>query len=335
MLNSFRKKKKPPSELLGLDFSATGIKAVKLRYVKGRLSLGGVEILPAIDLTEKDAKLSALNIPKSIKANYACACVSNREALAKMLSLPGQSDPQKVTNQIKEQFKISDDYRISSITLGAAKAKSGGKLLAAAIPEAQISRLLSMTADSPPALKSCEVSALAALQAFLASSQAESEDGLGFIEMGELTTNIFFMHRKSLVLMRQYDIGSRLVTDRIVNDFHVDRQTAANIMTEGAIDLSSLYSEILGFIVRQAVLSKDFVERQEKCKVSRLYVSGGMSNSDNWNKILADNTSIKVVLFNPFDHIAMEVESIPQEFRANGGRFSAAIGATLGEFGIV
>lgn len=335
MLNSIRKRKKPPSELLGLDFAATGVKAVKLRYVKGRLSLSGVEVLPAMDLTEKDARLPSLEIPRALKANYACACVSNGEALAKMLSLPGQSDPQKIASQVKEQFKISDDYRISSLTIGTAKSKSGSKLLAAAIPEAQISKLLALTADAPPALKSCEISSLAALQAFLASSLAESDDGLGFVEMGETSTNIFFVHRKSLVLMRQYDIGSRLVTDRIVNDFHVDRQTAANIMTEGAIDLSSLYSEILGFIVRQAVLSKDFVERQEKCKVGSLHVSGGISTSDNWLKILEESTAKEVTPFNPFDDIAIEAESIPQEFHANGGRFSAAIGATLGEFGIV
>lgn len=333
-LNIKNLKKRPPADLTCLDFGKSGLKVVRLKNSKGTLSLVGADILPPVDISDADqCNPNGLKLPKELVSNYAPTCVSNSRAVAKLLNLPQELDTAAAESQIKEQFGVDDKYRISTVSLSTAKSKSGAKVLAVALPERQIANLLAMTSKGPPALLSCEISCLSALTTFMNSRPPKAETGTCFIEMGARTTHIFFVHRDRLLLLRKYDVGGESLLEKIISDFHVDKATAANIMAEGAIDLSALYTEKLGFIARQATISRDFVERQENCSIQGIYLSGGLAHSKVWQELLEDKSGMGVHLVDPLQQMEVPEDVVSKDILAQSSRLTAAIGAGLGVFG--
>lgn len=331
-INLDKFKKRGPSELVALDFASTSLKAVRIKSTKDGLVVLAADILPRVEIEgDQNFRAHPLELPKKLRANYAAAAVSTAKAAAKMLNLPQQSGQSDSGDQLREQFGADTDLRLESVAVGPARGRSSNRrMLAAALPEIAIKNLLAMTAAGPPALRSCEVSALCALTAFDNADSSDEDSTKCFIEIGASSTYIFFIKHATLLLLRKYDVGSQLIIDRIVNDFHVDQKTAVNIMTEGAIDLSSVYTDELGFLARQAAISRDFVERQENCKVAKAVLSGGLACSDDWTAMLRGDIGITVETLDPFAGLEIAPNALDKDMEAFKPRFSAAIGAGIG-----
>jgi len=332
-LNLNRFKRKELADIVALDFGKSALKAVRIRNAKDGFAIVDAALLPPLSIPDRQSgKVAALDIPKHLNSNYAAVALSAPGTVAKLINLPQQPGAQNLEAQIREQFGVGDDYRIETDLPEGVRPRSGRKVLAAAMPEAMIANMLAATQSGPPAPRSCEISALAALTAYRKSSYAQEDDASCFIEIGEDSTYIFFTLRDKLLFLRKYDSGSGKIVESIINDFHVDRQTAANIMAEGAIDLSQLYSDALGFLVRQAAISRDFVERQESCSIGRIILSGGVASAGCLTSLFNDEIGLETKRLDPFGDLGLGAESIDREIVAQAPRFTAAVGAGIGEF---
>jgi Tfp pilus assembly PilM family ATPase len=325
-------KKRGPVEILGVDVAHSALKLVRLKKNgKDGLILVAADILPACRLlTPDDGRKPQLDLPRELRANYAAAAISIAGATAKLISLQqsGSGDPEV---QIKEQFGAGDEYRLASISAVAGRQRAGGRrFLVAGLHEEVLKNLLTATSSGPPALRSCEVSALAALTAFSRGRVIEPGRAVCFMEIGARSAYLFFLHSDAILLLRKYDVGADVILDKIIADFHVDRQTAANIMSEGAIDLSQLYADELGFLARQTAISRDFVERQENCSVSRIVVSGGLADSKDWIEMLRQSLGIEVDRFDPLKGLEIEPEALSPALDTQRTRLTAAVGAAIG-----
>lgn len=332
-LNLNRFKRREPTELLGLDFGASALKAVRIRNTKDGLSMLDAGLLPPVAIpAAQTGKVAALEIPKELSSNYAAVALSSPNTVAKLINLPQQAGAKDIGEQIREQFGVGEDYRIETDLPKGAKPRGGRKMLAAAMPEGMIANLLAATQSGPPAPRSCEISAMAALTAYSNSAFARDGEADCFIEIGEQSTHIFFTRRDRLLFLRKYDSGAGKIVESIINDFQVDRQTAANIMAEGAIDLSQLYTDTLGFLVRQTAISRDFVERQENCSIGRIILSGGIAEAGNLLSLFRENVGLETAIFNPFADLDGGADGIDAGIAAQASRFSAAVGAGIGGF---
>ncbi|HBA85828.1 MAG TPA: hypothetical protein DCZ95_17230 [Verrucomicrobia bacterium] len=327
-----------PSDLLGVDIASSGTKVVRLRRNKDKLTLVGAAILPAISLKptepeQSEPLLSAL-IPKALIANYASLAVTGESTVVRLLSLPGHTEQtQLVESQVREHIGIEGEYRLGYVITSPPKGKSETKLLVAAMPEPEAKSLLNLVRTGAPAPFSIEVSGLAVLNAFLQGPGAAMEqDSIGLLDAGAKVSFLALFSKGNLALVRKFDFGGDALTAKVQQQLGVNREIAQGIVSDGSFDISQSVHDVMDPFLRQLSISRDFVERREDCRLSKLYLSGGMSLSKYWLDELRKTTGIESQTWDPFDGLAIAPSAIPDEFKNQKTRFTAAVGAALGAF---
>ena len=131
--------RKGVSELVALDLAFTGVKAVRVRKLKGRMEVLGVDMLPPIRFNESHQPSAALTLPKHLLANYASLAVSGESSVVRLLTLPGQpAQNDDLAGHIREHIGVDGDYRYAHTILapsGKGGAKQETRVVAVAMPE--------------------------------------------------------------------------------------------------------------------------------------------------------------------------------------------------------
>jgi Tfp pilus assembly PilM family ATPase len=328
-----------PSDLLGVDLASSGTKIVRLRRNKDKVTVVGAAILPPVSLkapesgANNDALLSGV-IPKNLLANYACLAVTGESTVVRLLSLPGHTEQtQLVESQVREHIGVEGEYRVGFVVTTPPKGKSETKLLVAAMPEADAKLLLNLVRIGAPAPFSIEVAGLAVLNAFLHGPGAQMEqESIGLLDAGARVSFLALFSKGNLALVRKFDFGGDALTAKVQQQLGVSREIAQGIISDGSFDISQSVHDVMDPFLRQLSISRDFVERREDCRLSKLYLSGGMSLSKYWLEELRNTTGIEAQTWDPFEGLTLAPAAIPDEFKNQRARFTAAVGAALGAF---
>ena len=88
-------------------------------------------------------------------------------------------------------------------------------------------------------------------------------------------------------------------------------------------------SDVMDGFVKQIMVSRDFVERRENCRISKVYVSGGATKSRDWLTELRTALGYDVSLWNPFDAVKVADGMLGENLKDHESRFAAALGAAL------
>lgn len=302
----------------------------------------GTDILPVIPIngngSRDPAQLAILReLPKPYKANYIALSVSGERSVVRLLSLPGQPQSSAaVESHLREHAGLEGDYRLSysaSQTQNGTRGRVETKYLAVAMPEQEAQGVLSLVPSGPPAPWSLELSGLGALNSFIhGPGRNENEGAVGVIEGGAHVTFLALFNKGSLVLVRKFDFGCDSLVGKVEQQMGVDRDVAEGIISDGSFDISSCVRDVMAPFLRQLSISRDFVERQEKCRINRLYVSGGMSLSDYWVEGIKTGSKVDVVTWNPFAATKIAPGAFPEKFKGQETRFAAALGAAYGAY---
>jgi Tfp pilus assembly PilM family ATPase len=85
--------------------------------------------------------------------------------------------------------------------------------------------------------------------------------------------------------------------------------------------------------LKQLSISRDFIERHQSCRISKMYISGGMSLLPHWSLVLEQTLNAQVEAWSPFENIQLDDPNIiPEELSVQATRFAAAVGAAIGGF---
>jgi len=152
------------------------------------------------------------------------------------------------------------------------------------------------------------------------------------IDFGARISTFVLFNKGVLALIRRFDVGTDTLLDRVRETLGVDRETAEGIISDGAFDVSQSVTEVMEPLVKQLVVSRDFVERHENCHVVKVYVSGGLAASRNSLDELASSLGIEVDLWNPFEGLTIMPGVLTENLAGKEWRFSVAIGACLATF---
>lgn len=328
--------------MLGVDFGSTASKILRVKKEKSGLTVAGVQLLPVLTLSGNGQRppeeIELLRgLPKIYRSNYAAMAVSSGRAVVRLLSLPGQIQGSKaVEAHLREHAGLEGEYRLAytaTSTKSTARGRQETKFLAVALPEEEAKAVLSLVPSGPPAPWSIELAGLGALNAFLHGPGNENRDqAVGVIEAGARVAYLALFNKGALVLVRKFDFGCETLVSRVQQQMGVERDVAEGIIADGSFDISSCVHDVMGPFLRQLSISRDFVERQEKCRINRLYLSGGMALSNYWIEEIKSRAKMDVVLWNPFDAVQVAPGAYPDELRGQETRFTAALGVAMGAF---
>ena len=331
-------KRRGPSDLLGLDLGTTGAKAVRVHRSGESITIQAADVFAPVDLdaVQGEGALPApVVVPARLKARQACLVIPGRQAVIKLLSFPGHFEAQDGSQRVVDGLGLSDPskYRIAyKVTHeGAVRSGSESRVLAAAVREEEAHRAAMLLPAGLPVPHTIEVAGIAAMSAFLAGIGDDLPSRtVGMIEFGATMSHFALFHRGSLSLFRRFDFGVDRVLKNLSKTLGVDETTAAGIMVNGSFDVSHTIDETLGPILKQLVVSRDFVERRENCRLETVYACGGLALSHDVLETIRASVGNDVKPWSPVDAFGFAAGAIPDTLEGAEWRLTAAIGACLG-----
>lgn len=320
-----------PNEIVGLDFGTTSTKAVRLRSGHDGVTLVAADILPAVNLAGDTPPL--LTLPPRLVTNYAAVTRATQQQVVRIVTVPntsGENEP-SFGAKVQEVVKAEGAQRLAYAVLRTVPAKRETQVLTVTAPEAEIASVLGMLAHGPPAAITLEHAGLAALTTFnLGPGVDAAEEAVCFIDSGAQSTFIAFINKGVPVLVRTLNLGGEQLLERLQAQWGLDRETAMGTLGQGAtIDISQPIHELAGPILRQLSISRDFVERQESCRIARAYLSGGMSLIRQWVQEIHEATGLEILTWDPLQKLTIAPHALPAELEGQNTRLAAAIGAAV------
>ena len=329
--------KRGPSDLVGIDVGTTGTKVVRMRKGDEGVSLVTASLLPAVTIPEEEESASALKpikLPAGLRAKHAALAFTGQNAIVKLLTFPGRFDA-KAEAKVIDNMGLDEPerYRIAYklVTEGHGRAES--RALTVAWTEKEAALAHTILPVGLPVPHSLEVSGLAAVAAFLRGPGSSHADGaVGSIDFGATTTTFVLFNKGVLALVRRFGFGTDIILRKVQESLGVDKDTAEGIITDGSFDISQPVNEVMTPLIKQLIVSRDFVERRENCHVGKMYVSGGLVMSHDSLEEMRTCLEVDIELWNPLQGLVSGKDSLPEELAGQEWRFSAAIGACLGTF---
>ena len=320
------------TDLVGIDFSTTATKVVRLKKTKEEISLVGIDLLPAVDLGSPSQRLE---LPRNMVTHYVCMAYSGPSSMVRMVNTPLAGEESAIPDaKLRELLNVDADYRVSAQLIKKGKGRKDSSFLTAAIPTDDVHFLLNMFPVGPPAPASVEVAGLSFVSAFLHTHGAEcANEAVCLIEAGESVSHFVFLNKGIVALVGKFSSGGAMLRRKVVEDLGVDDELAGSILTDPSINISSTLLDIMAPFLKQLSISKDFIERHQGCRISKTYVSGGVSLLPHWPVVVEQELHTQVVSWNPLGNIQYEPAILPVELAGQATRFAAAIGAAIGGLG--
>lgn len=327
-----------PSDVVGIDVDVMGVKAVHMRKSNDGISLLAADVLPPLEIpdlsSEPDAQVPVLELPPKLKARYACLAIPGEESIVKLLSFPGQFDA-AAEEKVVDNMGLDDPgkYRISYKVINEGHGKSEARVLTVAVPETLAQTGPMLLPIGLPAPFSLEIAGLAAITSFLHGPAAQhEEEAVGVVDFGDSMSSFALFNKNVLALIRRFGIGTNSILDKVQESLGVDRETAQGIIADGSFDISQSVGEVLEPLIKQLVVSRDFVERRENCHITKMYVSGGLIVSRDSLDEMKSSMGVDIDFWNPFDGLTVMPDAVPENLKGQEWRFPAAVGACLATF---
>lgn len=327
MLKIFRRNY---SDVVGVDVGASGTKVVRLKRIRGVITVMAADILPAVVLPEaEETVIAPLVLSKALKGRYAALAVSKAGGVVKLLSFPAHAG-KSTDDHVHELMGLGDatQYRLGYELITESRTET--RVLAAALPDESARRLCQLFPAGVPAPCSIEIAGLASLTAFShACSDDDGPDGRVVVDFGEGVTLVAFFNKNTMGLVRKFDFGASAILKRLQDSLGVEREVALGILNDGSFDVTKIVHQAMESFLQQLIISWDFVERRENIRIGKLYVCGGGVGIPLWAQEMEQATGQVPVKWDPFKGLAVQPGAMPEDFKGQEPRFAAAVGAAL------
>jgi len=339
-LNAFidlLKKRNTPQDIVTVDFSQTEPKCCRLQRAGGVIHLVAADVLPRIqEGTAADQKSARklISVPNHLSARHAVLCLPGRNALIKLLNLPGHLDGDSET-KIREDIGVgAGEYRIGYKVLGHSHGRVETKLVTVALPETDLQHYLGYFSSGWPVPVSVELAGLAAVNAFIKGYLDNcADESMGVVQFEDYVSFFAFLHKKELVLIRKFDFGYDNVLSAIQSRLNVNRETALNVASDQSFDITQMIKEVCDPFIRQLVISKHFVERRENCHVSRIFIPVTAPASHRLAQEIRVASEGEVEQWDPLKAVIVEPDAVSLKLSGQYSQLAASIGAGIGFFG--
>jgi len=328
--------KRKPSDVVGIDLDTSATRVVRMRKTGDVISLVGVDSLPPSELIQNNFEdagghVQPMALPARLRAPHACLALPADTAAVKLLSFTGSFD-ERARERIPASMGLSDagDYRIATKVIAEGHGRTESRILAVAMPDAHIHAASLLLPSGAPVPFSAEVAPLAALSAFTAFLDCvETGEAVGVINAGTNSSAFALFKDRLPLLFRLFEFGTGTIVSTVKEMLKVDRETAEGIIADGAFDISQPVRKAMTPLIKQLIVSRDFVERRENCTVSHLYVGGHMGI---WGALLDDLRAaldVQVETWNPLGGLEVADGAVPEHLAEQKPEFAAAVGACM------
>lgn len=325
--------KRAPTDVVAVDFGSSRTKAVRMTKTAAGITLQAADVLEAVSSqTDGNGEItSSFTLPGPLKARYVSLALSAGDAVIKLLSFPGQFDAQTVDKVVASMgIKDTSKFRIGYKVTVEGHSRAESRVLAVALPEESAQKVLAPFASGLPAPHSIEVSGLSTLSAFLhGPGTRHQNEAIAVIEFGAAISSFAVFNKGVIALLRRFNTGTQNLLDKLADLLGVDQPTAEGIVTHGSFDISATVSEVVSPLVRQMVVSRDFVERRDNCHVSAVYTTGGLAYSHDVAQLIRSSLDVDARTWSPLENLKVTEGALSDELAGQEWCLGSAIGAGI------
>jgi len=342
-----------PTHLLGVDIGSSSVKLVEMvkKGKRYRLIRIGQEFLPPEVIVEgqiiNEAQVveALQNLLSRLKPKSKLTAVSlgGGAVIVKRITTPKLTSLElrkNLKNEVAEHVpfpleEVSLDFSI--IGEDPREPDRMGVILVAGKLEA-IHELTSVLYSSGLKPMIVDLSAFAVGNSFEYNYPEFSQEPVAIVHLGNTSTTLNVMYRGKSLFVRELGKGGYEITLEIQRNLGVTFEEAEGFKRGGKEGENTLVPEEVGGILRvhfqslgqEIQRNLDFVVQQEIVeRISRIFLSGGMSLVEGIDSSLETQLGIPVEILNPFRHVDVETGVDTREIEQVAPAYAVAMGLSM------
>ena len=328
---------------LGVDFGTQSIKAIELKYVKGKAHLSNYGMVNVTNVKEvpdaydgdyakklSDA-LKKMFSEMKLKTNKAVVAIPSFNGLVMIVDFP-RMDEKDVASAIRFESRkyipaSLDEVNVSWEVLEESeddRTKPTMKVLLVAAPKSEVQYYDSLFHATDVQIDSLELESFSLVRSIVGNTKGR----FILVDIGANTTNIVLIIDGIVQVSRSVDIGGADITNVIMQSLNISRERAV-ILKEGGENFFTGATRV-GFPSLNYVASEitRVLDTQKSDVIESLILCGGGSLLTGLPEFLGQLTNLPVTIGNPLSRVVYD-ENMSGDIKELGGAFAVAIGLAL------
>lgn len=343
-------------DIVGIDVGSSSVKLVQLKEVKGGyhlLNLGIAQLPPEaiVDNTVMDSvavvdSIRNLVENQKVKTKNVAASVSGHSVIIRKISMPVMTE-EEVEASIEweaEQFipfEISEVNLDFQITGPDPKDPAQMNVILVAAKKDFVNEGLTVFHECGLNPVVLDIDSFAIENAFQANYDVEEGEIVALINIGASTMNVNILKEGVSVFTRDIQTGGNMFNEEIQKRLGINSEEAEQAKLGGEVSeidaavLAEVMSESADALAQEIQRSLDyFSATSTDDKVTRLFVSGGVSKTAGIDEVFEQRLGVPVEVLDPFRRIEVDEDLFdPAYVQAVGPLFAVGVGLAMRRLG--
>ncbi len=343
-------------DIVGIDVGTSSVKLVQLKAVKGGyrlLNLGIAQLPPEaiVDNTVMDSvavvdSIRGLVENQRVRTKNVVTSVSGHSVIIRKISLPVMTEAE-VEASIEWEAEQFIPFEISEVNLDFQivgpdpKDPAQMSVLLVAAKKDFVNEGLTVFHECGLNPVILDIDSFAVENAFLANYDLEEGDVVALINLGANTLNVNVIKEGISVFTRDIQTGGNMFNEEIQKRLGVDGEQAEQAKLggdPGDMDmgvLAEVMSDCAETLAQEVQRSLDyFSATSADDKVTRVYISGGVSKTVGIDKVFEQRLGVPVEIMDPLRRITVSEDLFdPAYVEAVGPLFAVGVGLAMRRLG--
>ncbi len=344
-------------DIVGIDIGSSAVKIVRLRESRGTFHLENIGIMPLnpetiVDNTIMDSTAIVDSIQNllgamKIKTRKVATSVSGHSVIIRKISLPIMTDAE-LESSIQWEAEQYIPFDISEVNIDFqiigpdAKDPSQMNVMLVAAKKDFVDDYTSLFAEAGLEPVVMDIDCFAVENMFDYNYGFVDNEVVALIDLGASATSVSVLKGDTSVFTRDIQTGGNLLGEELQKRLGISGDEAEqaklgdrNIADVDPDSMDEILADAIENLVQEVQRSLDFFSAtSSEDRVTKVYLTGGVSNSVQVREALEERLGIPAERVDPFRNITInEKEFDPEYLDAIGPMFSVAAGLAMRKVG--
>ncbi len=344
-------------DIVGIDVGSSAVKLVRLRESRGNFHLVNIGIMPLapetivdsaiMDSTAIIGAIQNLMTGMKVKAKRVATSVSGHSVIIRKIMLPVMTDAElEASIQWEAEqyipFDISEvniDFQIIGPDV---KDPSQMNVILVAAKKDFVDDFVAVFIEAGLEPMLMDIDCFAVENMFDYNYGFVEDEVVALIDMGASATSVNVLKGEASVFTRDIQAGGNLLSEELQKRLGFSREEAEqaklgdrDIANVDADSINEVLTDAIENLVQEVQRSLDFfTATSSEDRVSKVYLTGGVSSSEQVREALEARLGIPAERVNPFRNLTINEKEFDSEYlNAIGPMFSVATGLAMRKVG--
>ncbi|MBE9485926.1 MAG: type IV pilus assembly protein PilM [Chloroflexi bacterium] len=344
-------------DIVGIDVGSSAIKLVRLRESRGNFHLVNIGIMPLapetivdsaiMDSTAIVGAIQNLMAGMKVKAKRVATSVSGHSVIIRKIMLPVMTDAE-LEASIQWEAEQYIPFDISEVNIDFqiigpdAKDPSQMNVILVAAKKDFVDDFVAVFIEAGLEPMLMDIDCFAVENMFDYNYGFVEDEVVALIDLGASATSVNVLKGEASVFTRDIQAGGNLLSEELQKRLGFSREEAEraklgdrDIADVDADSINEVLTDAIENLVQEVQRSLDFfTATSSEDRVSKVYLTGGVSSSEQVREALETRLGIPAERVNPFRNLTINEKEFDSEYlNAIGPMFSVATGLAMRKVG--